>query len=498
MPLDPSIPLQGQAPPNPLTTLSGYAGLANQLIGVQQGRLGLQQGQVALQTAQQTLAAKQAVGPIIQAHTDANGITDWNGVLADARNNPQAAFGIQELVGTGLAQRGAQIANTTAQTGLDVAQTATARQALAALPKGATPMDAAAVISGLAKTGAIQPEFAAKYAGSMPQGGPDFGSWLGHERVASLSPEGELAAQYGTVTNLNTGGEIKPVAQSAYTGETNPVGAPIPTTLTPEAKTETQPTFQNGAPGAVPKGEVYDQYGNLKASATAATGPAPGGTFQTGPALGQEAGANVTAQGNAQQALALQGRAAAVPNNKALLGNMEGLLGTFDPGPNSQWWKTLGQLGQEYGIALPGAPPQTQVQAQEEFGKFAYQLAQSQFQQLGGTGTDAKLESTMHTSPSDLMSEYGNKGIIHILKGNEDAITAQNAAWQKYQQSTGAGAESYGKFLNRWNRIYDPRVFQSQYMTPQERQNMLKGMTAKEQQQFQTRYQFAHDEGWLQ
>jgi hypothetical protein len=58
-------------------------------------------------------------------------------------------------------------------------------------------------------------------------------------------------------------------------------------------------------------------------------------------------------------------------------------------------------------------------------------------------------------------------------------------------------AETYGQFQTQWNRIYDPRVFQSVYMSPAERQATLKGMTAAEQTQVQGDYKRAHSLGWV-
>jgi hypothetical protein len=209
---------------------------------------------------------------------------------------------------------------------------------------------------------------------------------------------------------------------------------------------------------------------------------------------------SVAAQGSANMANALVQRASKVPDNKAILGNMEGLLTDMDSqqlGPQSPFWKKMGQIAAQYGVKLPGAPPKDKIAAQEEFSKLAFQLAQSQFQALGGTGTDSKLDSTMHTSPSELLTRYGNQGIIALLKGNEDAVQAQGNAWQKWQER-GNGPETYSTFLNQWGKIYDPRVFQAQYMTPAARQTMLKGMTKAEQDNFQTAYKRAASLGWIQ
>ena len=138
------------------------------------------------------------------------------------------------------------------------------------------------------------------------------------------------------------------------------------------------------------------------------------------------------------------------------------------------------------------------IASQEEFSKQAFQLAQQQFQALGGTGTDSKLDSTMHTSPSVFRSNFGNKGIIQLLKGNADATQAMNNEWQtRWLPSHGYDPSTYGQFVNQWNQVFDPRVFQSVYMDNQDRQKMLQGMTAGERDAFRLKYNAAVNAGLI-
>jgi hypothetical protein len=58
----------------------------------------------------------------------------------------------------------------------------------------------------------------------------------------------------------------------------------------------------------------------------------------------------------------------------------------------------------------------------------------------------------------------GNRQIIGMLKGNEDAIAMKNMVWQNYKQAN--GAQSYGDFSNQFNRGFDPRALQAVYMNP--------------------------------
>lgn len=230
----------------------------------------------------------------------------------------------------------------------------------------------------------------------------------------------------------------------------------------------------------------------------ASPGPAPtaNGRVQTGLAPGVSEAATETAGASAKQGVTLQQAADQVPQQKALLGNLEGALNAFTPGPGSKWTNETGALFNRAIQAMGGKGVATDsVSAQEEFNKQALQLAQSQFQALGGTGTDAKLDSTMHTSPNAALSKLGNQGIINLLKGNADAIAVKNREWQQYQQEH--GPQSYGQFSTQFNKAYDPRVFASAYMSAPDKQRMISGMSKPEQAQFRQSYNFAVQNGWV-
>jgi hypothetical protein len=90
----------------------------------------------------------------------------------------------------------------------------------------------------------------------------------------------------------------------------------------------------------------------------------------------------------------------------------------------------------------------------------------------------------------------GNKNIIALLKGNADAISAKNEAWQGWQQAH--GPESYGQFSTAFNKVYDPRVFQFQYMKPDQRKEVLDSMSKGERNKFMQSTQFALQNNWIQ
>jgi hypothetical protein len=223
-------------------------------------------------------------------------------------------------------------------------------------------------------------------------------------------------------------------------------------------------------------------------------GAGRGGFIPSGAPLGSGAAADVDATASANQGVSLQQMADQVPARKALLGNLEGALDRFTSGPGQNWKQvaaTFANANSPFGQLFDAKA----IASQEEFNKQSTQLAQSQFQSLGGTGTDAKLDSAMHTSPNDALSKLGNKGIIAMLKGNEDAINVKNQSWQAYKQDH--GAQSYGQFSTQFNKSYDPRVFQSQYLTVDDRKKMLSGMSKAEQKGFLNSYRTAINNGWV-
>lgn len=353
-----------------------------------------------------------------------------------------------------------------------------------------TQKDVISSAAQLISEGRATPQEVASEFSTMPAGkdggmptADELRPWLQQYFIKSLDAQSRLAAVYGTPTTINTGGSTQVKSVSPVTGVRDI--ANIPNTLPPTAT-----TFKNNQPTYV--GGIENQAGNIAAGQSSAVSAssingAPG-TIPAGPALGAEAAANVTAHSNADQSMELQRAASTVPQQKALLGSMESKLNDFTSGPGADTWKKIAS-----GVQRVYGGESKSVASQEDFNKMAGMIAQQQFQQLGGTGTDAKLDSAMSTSPSSFLSNRGNKEIIHLLKGNADAISVMNSEWQ----NSGLPPENYGKFVNQFNKSYDPRAFQLQYMTPKERTDMIKGMSKNEQSQFRNAVNVAGEKGWI-
>lgn len=230
-----------------------------------------------------------------------------------------------------------------------------------------------------------------------------------------------------------------------------------------------------------------DTYGNRLSGAPAAA---------LEPGVAQAA--TTTAEASAQLGNQLVAAANEAPVTRGILDNLERELKTFTPGPGADWRR----VGKAFAnTVIPdslkdkiGFDPKS-IADQEGFNKLAYNLAQTQFQALGGTGTDAKLNSTMATSPSELLSKEGNEGIIRLLKGNTDALTAKAKAWNKWKKAN--GENSYSEFAERFNENFNPRVFQFKYVPMKERQAWYNAMSKEERRAFEAAGDYAIAQGWI-
>lgn len=297
--------------------------------------------------------------------------------------------------------------------------------------------------------------------------------------------------------NLPPTTEVATPGGRTYLGEqaAPPPAARVPGAVTPGAGLP-PPDVRVGAPPPYIKdtGRAPPQ-SPLGPVAQAPTGPAA--TLRPGY---EEAQKGIATAG-AAAATNLTNTAAAANRNKALLGNLEDSLTKFTSGKGTDW-KRVATNFINANLPVPdawkkqgGVLDEKSLASQEEFNKTAQMIAQSQFTTLGGTGTDAKLESAISTSPNELLSLGGNKGIIRMLKGNEDAIIAQNKAWQSWKKKN--GPDTYDEFQADFQQKYDPRAFQFQYLSPKDRTEYIAKMDAEDKPAFLRNLTHARKEGWI-
>lgn len=242
--------------------------------------------------------------------------------------------------------------------------------------------------------------------------------------------------------------------------------------------------------GFGPNGQMTIQPVGGSASAPQATVGVPGV-----PAGAVEA-AGVTARAGAEQGASIEAAAANAPTRRAMLNNLEDDLKKFDTGPGAGV-ELAAKRAYNYGAEKLGIPKYDEagVAAHENFNKQSSQLIQQQFSALGGTGTDKQLGASISSNPNDTLSKMGNRQIVQLLNGNEDAIAAKNTAWQQWKQKN--GPDSNAQFQEDWNKTFSPRAFQWVHMTPAERKDMVANMKPGERAQVAKALQQAEDRGWI-
>lgn len=388
---------------------------------------------------------------------------------------------------------------------------------------------------------------AATHLANVPTTPDGLREYVTQELGNTMSAQEKFNAAYGTPNWLNNGSNQFPVSTSPLTGVRS-LGPPLPNTMTPsEANIPTQtgmtpqgvpvmgtrnqyieratgappPGFpsqmqpqQPGAPMPLPTqgmpspGAPQPGYPVPTPQPRPQATPSPGlpaspavGPTTGGVPMGLPIGRPEAMQANAKAGTDLANNMLSEldtsPQRKALLSNLDGLLDQFTSGPAADW-KRVAASAVNSNLPVPKGwelfDPK-KIASQEEFNKLALQFAQQQFKAIGGTGTDSKFSSAFETSPNEALTKMGNKNIIAMLRGNEDALAAKANEWNKWQSTH--GPETYREFTSDFNKRYDPRVFQFVYMTPDNRREMIKSMNDRDRAAFVGRLRQAQTDQWV-
>lgn len=344
-----------------------------------------------------------------------------------------------------------------------------------------------------ASTGIQMGLFDAKQAAAelahMPQDDAGIRRQLQELVISAQDNATRLQALMPSPGAVGLGGQTGLVRTPAYGAPS--LDATIANTL-PPTTTAVQPDLSTRYVGS----QAPATTGNITTapSPTGGASAAPAPT-QTGVMAAPQPGAaeaiRARSELSAHQSNALQLAADSIPTQKTLLANLSQSLNHFTSGPGAEIIKRGQTLFNELTGAKLGA---AEIAAQDSFIKQSTQLAQQQLAQLG-TGTDAKLESAIHTNPSDFLSNMSNKEIIALLQGNLDATSAKWNAWQKYAQAH--GPTSYGDFQTEFNAHFDPRMFQMMHLPAKNRKEILGDMTKPERERFLDDFAYAENQGWI-
>lgn len=462
MPVDTSFYPKAPEPLNPLQTLGQIVSVKN----------ALQQNQLT----QRTMDAQQAVGQDVQGAIGQDGTFDPVAFSSAVKSDPKAAFMADKAAAFAQEQQQAQLAQHTAQVDLAMKQTGYLAQSLGSLADqpNVTGKDVTSLAGRLVAEGIIPAKDAATELAGMPTSDGELPGYLRKLQMRALDGMGQLQAYHQTVL-ANAGDQLVPA-------NTAPLSNQGSITLNPSPEFERQPREILG-PGGTQQAVTQGQFEQM-----AQNGPV---TTQMSPA--QHAGQVTSGQGVAQDALAFENGARTVPDMNAALANMSGDLTQFTSGPGSSGRKGfLSAINSLFG----GDFNAERVASQEGMDKLGAQVAARQRQLAGLQGTDQALSMIEKATPGSALSKLGNQYMISIIRGNNDYITSENQAWQKYQSAN--GPESFHKFTTTFNKYVNPLVFQMQHMNEDQRKTLIGAMSPKDREKLAESVAFAQHNGLLQ
>lgn len=332
---------------------------------------------------------------------------------------------------------------------------------------------------------------------NVPRDSAGIKAWALQHQMNVADHAQRMQGTFGMPHQIDNGNTIIPGAVSPYTGGFTPAGGAVPREtspserLTPDVVTDTQgnPVQTTRAQSAAGKG--MDPVRGMPMSRAAPVAGIPGAP------PGYTEAATVAARSSAEQGANVQRAAEGSPERRGALATLEDDLSKFTTGPLASHAlaikRGLNEVATRAGAPLPFDA--NSIAKQEGFNKQAVQLAQKQFAALGGTGTDSQLSSAFKSNPNEALSTMGNRQIIALLKGNEDAIETRASAWNAWQKKN--GANSYGDFQQDWNKNYSPRAFQWVRMTPAEREEAKANMSPAEKKSLKGALDNAADRGWI-
>jgi hypothetical protein len=474
----------------------------------------------------QKLLAEKAVGGAAQGAINPDtGEYDPNAFRKNlVAAGPQAAFGAQAGLQNNQSLSDAQLNQ--ARVKLQFVQS----RAGALLDKPTiTPQDVLGVFQqGIASGVMTMPEVARQMQIVQGLDANGLRQWAAQHAQSAVAAQTQLERTYGTTTLEDVGGAKVPVttrpAGPNSAGATSVGGGGVATGLTPE-QLATQVPFTDPSTGQksmLPLGEILRRQGATpptggaqlgtgrppaalrNPNAPAATPPAPDAT-QPAPAAAQppavkpfvagltpEQEAQRQAQGTSSNASFDQEAQAGTQaqTQRAVLGNMLADAGQFVPGPGAEGIQkvraTLQRVANMFGGSL-GQGMADKLASQDSFDKFAAQLANAQ-----GAGSDNRLAVIQAATPHASLTPGGVDLVIRQLQGNTDYLEARSKLAAAYPDK-----QDYRSFQAKIQSDLDPRAFQYNRMTSDQRTTYWKNLDQAGRDALKKAYKFAEDNKFL-
>lgn len=343
------------------------------------------------------------------------------------------------------------------------------------------------------KFAAANPGFAAwaKYVTGSGGVAPPPGSGIMGAPPAPPAPQGA------------TGTPVTPQNYGMATGAL-PGGTPAPETPAPPAPPG--PGETQTPPGRYPGGTAAPA---APASHTWAVPPPPPPQGFGGFREGMATGSDKLVQNSVDNATSLGHQTQRVGDTAPILADMETQLqGGPISGVGTNTVSALRQLVINLGI--PGVSDSVNLAdneaRQNEFNKDVALLLQYQMSAMGMNQSDARQEMLAAGVPSGQLSKEGNLRIVHMLQGNNQALTAINNAWGE-AQAKGWIPQRYNDWVNQYfyaakdqnGGKFDRRAFWFANMSPAEQYDYYHKMDSDPtlQKQFLANVKYAQGEGWV-
>jgi hypothetical protein len=484
MPLDPSIPLQGQMPQN------------NFLQPLQQASTIMQ-----LRGQQMQIGANQALANAYQQSVNPDGSVDFGKLQTIAAQNGAGAF-LPEFMGKIAAQRNQQQQYDTSVLDMNIKKLQQIRGALGSLMNdpdmGKNDMSSQIIsnMSELVRNGVLPMDRALQEIQNVPSDPKQQAMYIKQHFLNSLSGEAKMQALLPKVQTVDTGGQVNVLNTNPMSGETNVTGV-IGKTLTPgEASsnvTYTDPT--TGRQYTITKKQQLEGVGQGGVNGyTGRPGSAgqPSGLL-TG--LGPSEQSALTGMGSTSNAAAqtLHNAASDAPMRINLLNQARDVLqGIAATGPSTDQWNHIKSWLNNFGPSFLGSDPR-QIANYDEFKKILTNYASSVSGSLG-TGTDARLNAAVTGNANPNISKLANEDILAKTIAAEKMRAAQDYAFQQ----SGLTTDKFNKWQSQWNKAVDPNLFVFNSMSPAQRQVFVKRMNPTQLNTFRGQYNNAVAQGLIQ
>jgi len=505
MPLDPSLSLQTQAPPNPLQAI--------------QPTIGAAQGLLALKSGQLQLGANQAISQAYSQSVNPDGSVDFNKLQSLAAQSGAGAF-LPQFMGQLSAQRNQQQQYQQSQLDMALKQQQNIRGMIGSLSldpdlgKADMSQKIASQISSAVQAGTLPLDQGIKEIQSIPSDPNAQAGWIQNHLINSLSGEAKLQALMPQNVQVNNGAGTALLNRNPLTGQTTP-GTFVQSTLSPQQLAEPKTIIgPNGEQRQITTAQWLQlQGGGSTPGQTGATAPggytgrynvpaagsAPGIQTSLGPA--QQAGLTAAGASSSTAAQDLHNAAADAPMRINLLQNARDALtvgvdangSPITTGPGTDWRNTAASFvnslapGVAKSLGITG-----QVQSYDEFKKILTNYASS-VSGLIGTGTDARLNAAITGNANLNTSNLANQDILTKTIAAENMRAAQDYAFQ----NSGNSPDKFNQWQSQWNKAVDPQAFVYASMTPDQRAAFQNRMSPAQLQEFKGKFNDLVNQGIL-